>query len=119
MGGLHWIFVAVHRLSLVEVNRAALPCVAQATHCSGFSCGAQALGTGASVVVARGSEVVEHWFICSKTCGIFLSQGLNPCPLHWGADSYPLYYQGSPFPNFSCFVSNCFSKCTFFFIYFY
>ena len=32
-----------------------LPCGARASHCSGFSCwGAQALGTRASVVVARG-----------------------------------------------------------------
>ena len=23
---------------------------------------------------------------------------LNPCPLHWQADSYPLHHQGSPFP---------------------
>ena len=22
----------------------------------------------------------------------FLDQGLNPCPLHWQADSHPLYY---------------------------
>ena len=25
---------------------------------------------------------------CSVACGIFLDQGLNPCPLHWQADSY-------------------------------
>ena len=29
-------------------------CGVQASHCSGFPCGAQALGTQASVVVARG-----------------------------------------------------------------
>ena len=28
--------------------------------------------------------------------GIFLDQGLNQCPLHWQADSCPLYHQGSP-----------------------
>ena len=34
---------------------ATLRCGSQASHCSGFSCcGAQALGTRASVVVARG-----------------------------------------------------------------
>ena len=27
---------------------------------------------------------------------IFLDQGWNPRPLHWEADSYPLYHQGSP-----------------------
>ena len=26
------------------------------------------------------------------TCGIFLNQGQNPCPLHCQADSYPLYH---------------------------
>ena len=28
--------------------------------------------------------------------GIFLTQGLNPCLLHWQADSLPLSHQGSP-----------------------
>ena len=42
---------------------------------------AQALGSGASVVVA---------------CGIFPDQGSNPCPLHWEADSSPLDHQGRP-----------------------
>ena len=45
---------------------ATLPCDARAAHCGGFSCcGARALGTQASVVVARGlsscgSRVLEH-----------------------------------------------------------
>ena len=29
-------------------------------------------------------------------CGISLDQGWNPYHLHWQADSYPLYHQGSP-----------------------
>ena len=29
------------------------------------------------------------------SCGIFLDQGLNPCPLTWQVDSYPLDHQGS------------------------
>ena len=33
---------------------ATLPCGARASHCGGFSCGAQALGTWASVDVACG-----------------------------------------------------------------
>ena len=50
-----------------------------ASHCGGFSCcGARALGTRASVVVA-------HRFSCSAACGIFPDQGSNPCPLQ--ADS--------------------------------
>jgi len=28
--------------------------------------------------------------------GIFLTQGLNPCLLHWQVDSLPLSHQGSP-----------------------
>ena len=52
---LHWVFVAVRRLSLVVANRGYSSCGARASHCSGFSsCGAQALGTQASVVVVRG-----------------------------------------------------------------
>ena len=44
---------------------ATLCCGARASHCGGFSCGAGALGTQASVVVARGfsscgSQALEH-----------------------------------------------------------
>ena len=61
-----------------------------ASHCSGFSCcRAQALGTQASVAVARERSR-------STTCRTFPNQGLNSCPLHWLTDSYPLYHQGSP-----------------------
>ena len=79
---------------------ATLRCGAWASHCSGFSCcGAWALGTWASVVVARRlqstvSVVVAHWLSCSTACGIFLDQGSNPCPLHWQVDS--LHHKGSP-----------------------
>ena len=61
---------------------------AQASHCGGFSCGARTL-EHISVAVAYGLN-------CSEACGIFLDQGSNLCPLHWQADSYPLYHQGSP-----------------------
>ena len=43
-----------------------------------------------------GSAVVAHRPSCSAACGIFPDQGLNPCPLHWQADSQPLRHQGSP-----------------------
>ena len=79
---------------------ATLPCGAQASHCCGFSChGAQALGSQASVVVARGlsscgSRALEcRLSSCGartqllRTCGIFLDQGSNPCPLNWQVDS--------------------------------
>ena len=69
---------------------AALHCSAWSSHCGGFSCcRARALGTQASVVVV-------HRLSCSVACGIFPDQGLNLCPLHWLADSYPLCHQGSP-----------------------
>ena len=42
-----------------------------------------------------GSVVVAHRPSCSVACGIFPDQGLNPCPLHWQADSQPLHHQGS------------------------
>ena len=43
-----------------------------------------------------GSVIVAHGPSCSAACGIFPDQGLNPCPLHWQADSQPLCHQGSP-----------------------
>ena len=63
--------------------------------------GFQQLQHLASVVAAQalqstGSVVVAHGLSCSMSCGISLDQGWNPCPLHWQADSYPLYHQGSP-----------------------
>ena len=51
------------------------------------------LGTWALVVVA-------HVLSCSAAYGTFPDQGLDPCPLRWQADSYPLYHQGSPGPHF-------------------
>ena len=43
-----------------------------------------------------GSATVAHGPSCSVACGIFPDQGLNPCTLHWQADSQPLCHQGSP-----------------------
>ena len=43
-----------------------------------------------------GSGIVAHGPSCSTACGILPDQGLNPCPLHWQADSQPLRHQGSP-----------------------
>ena len=50
------------------------------------ACGFQ--GTRASLAVVR---VLRG----SAACGIFSDQGLNPCPLHWQVDSYPLSQQQS------------------------
>ena len=45
-------------------------------------------------------RVGHNWVLtrglrCSVACGVFLDQGLNPCLLHWQADSLPLSLQGS------------------------
>ena len=53
---------------------------AQASDCSGFSCGANALGL-------QGSAAVADRFGCPEACGIFPDQGSTPRPLHWQADS--------------------------------
>ena len=81
----HWIFTAVRRLSLAVAGAGcSLVC------CAAFSLLwfllSQSTGTRAPVVVECGPR-------CSETCGIFLDQGSNPCPLHWLMDSY---HQGSP-----------------------
>ena len=63
--------------------------------CADFSlrgcscCRAWALGTWASVAVAR---VLSR----PAACGIFPDQRSNPRLLHWQADSLPLDHQGSP-----------------------
>ena len=88
---------------------ATLCCSERVFHCGGFSrCGARALGTRASVVVARGLSscgfpALEHrlsscvhGLSCSAACGIFPDQGSNPCPLHWQVDFQPLCHKGSP-----------------------
>ena len=80
----------LHGLSLVLENGGCSVVVvcelltAAASHCEALCLGAQA-----SVLVAYGLS-------CSAACGIFLEGDLNPCALHWQADSYPLYNQGSP-----------------------
>ena len=52
-----------------------------------------ACGSRDSWALSAGSVVVMHWLSCSTTCGIFLDQGSNLCPLHWQADSYPLCHK--------------------------
>ena len=75
--------------SLVAEWRLLSSCGVWATHCGGFSCEVQALGSWASVLV-----VLE--LIYSVACGIFPVQRSNRCPLNCKADSYPLGHQGSP-----------------------
>ena len=65
-----------------------LGCSAGASHCRGFSLWNTASRCSGSVVVVCGLD----WPVAR---GIFPDQGSNLCPLHWQADSYPLYHQGS------------------------
>ena len=83
---LCWVFTAEGIFSLVE-GWGSSSCV-HASHCGGFSCGAQALGHVGSVVM--------HKLSCPLTW-IVLDKGLNPCPLHWQAN--PVDNQGSSLPN--------------------
>ena len=38
----------------------------------------------------QASVVEPHGLSCPTASGIFLDQGLNPCPLHWHGDSESL-----------------------------
>ena len=90
------------RLSLVAASRAC-----SWLWCLGFSLqwllllqsmGSKFMGFGScgSRILEGGLSSCGTWGSCSAACGIFLDQGLNLCSLHWQADSYPLYNQGSP-----------------------
>ena len=48
-------------------------------------------------LLSTGSVVAAHGLSCPMPCEIFPGQGLNPYPLHWQADSYPLDHQGHSF----------------------
>ena len=63
-------------------------CGAGLPKCRGFSC----CGTWA---LEHKLIVVANGLSCSGACGTFLDQGLNPCLLHWQANSIPLSHQGS------------------------
>ena len=48
--------------------------------------------------------IVLRGISCPAACGIFLSQGSNPCPLHWQADSRPT---GSPGKSSTTVICSC------------
>ena len=71
--------------------------------CAGFSLqwllslwnmGSRALGL--QQLPHMGPIVVASQFSRSAACGIFTTQGSNPCLLHWQTDSLSLIHQGSP-----------------------
>ena len=45
---------------------------------------------------------MAHRLSCSRVCGIFPDQGLNPCLLYRQTDFLPLSHQGRPDPIFKC-----------------
>ena len=56
----------MHRLSLIAVRGATLPCGAWTSYCSGFSCGgARALSIPVSVVAAQALRVWAQWLWCT------------------------------------------------------
>lgn len=73
-------FFFYHARSLLWLQ--ALPC--------GFS------SYGARVPESAGSVAVAHGLSCLSACRIFPELGVNPGPLHWRADSWPLGHRGSP-----------------------
>ena len=90
---LYWVFVVACGLSLVVASGGY-----SSLWCTGFSLQwllllqSMASRHAGSVIVAlrlliAGSVVVAHGLSCSAACAIFLDQGLNPCLLHWQADS--------------------------------
>ena len=87
---LCWVFVSVRGLSLVAASGGH-----SSSWCVGLSLSRPLLlrSTGSR---RAGSVIVAHGPSCSAAYGIFPDQGLNPCSLHWQADSQPLRHQGSP-----------------------
>ena len=95
---LCWVFVSVWGLSLVAASGGH-----SSSLCTGLSLSWPLLlwSTGSR---RAGSVVVAHGPSCSAACGIFPDQGLNPCPLHWQADSQPLHHEGSPIILFILYI---------------
>ena len=94
----HWVLAAAGGLSLVTDSNLLVtfvavrgPLVVVASPAAEH----RALGTRASAVVAHwlsstGFVVEAPGFSYPMPWGISLDQGLNPCVLHWQADSHPL-----------------------------
>ena len=69
---LCWVFVAASGLSLVAASGAYSLVVV----CGPLIVVASPFGSWALGVVMPGLS-------CPTACGIFLDQGISPCPLHW------------------------------------
>ena len=89
---LHWVFVAVCGPSS-RVMVVSYACGAWASHCGGFlCCGAQSRGIGLSSCIR---SLSSYSVLAELLCGMWNlpGPGINPCPLHWQVDSYPLDHQ--------------------------
>ena len=88
-------------------------------HC----CSAERLGFKSTHFDPRGCTVIRwihrggkclglcvHGLSCSRTRGIFLDQGLKLCPLHWQADSYPLYHKERPILSSFKLLTGCLTR---------
>ena len=62
---LHWVFVALHGLSLVLAS----------------------MGLSLQWPLLQRMGLRAHRLSCSAACGIFLDQGLKSCPLHFKTGS--------------------------------
>ena len=91
---LCWVFTAAPELSLVAVSRG---CSLVVVHRLLLFQSTDSGYTSSVVAACRLS--------CSAPCGIFPDQGTNLCLLHWQADSYPQYHQGSPRQPLSALIS--------------
>ena len=92
-GGLQWVFVAVRAFSGCGEWELISVAVRGLLTWWPLLLGSTGSGHGCSVAVA-------HRLSCPVACGIFLDQGSSLCPLHWQADSYPLYHHSSPRQGF-------------------
>ena len=107
---LHWIFVALGRLSLVVMSRGY-----SLLWCTGFSlqqfscCRAQGLGTQAQQLGHAGSRaccllqswctgsvVTEHRLCCFTTCRVFWTRNQTHVPCSGRQTVPPLYHQRNP-----------------------
>ena len=86
---LHWVFVAMSGLSLVEASEGfSLVAVRRLLTVVAYLVAEHRLqGCRLQQLQLMGSVVVMHRLIGPAAYGIFLDQGSNPCSLLWQADS--------------------------------
>ena len=61
------------------------------------SMGSRALRSQQLCLLGSGAQEQKLWLSGSESCGIFPDPGLNPCFLHWQADSFTTEPSGEPF----------------------